>query len=822
MILRFGLITFLLCFHLLSAIETDQRIEEILLKMTLEEKIEYIGGQNFFSIRAIPRLGVPELKMADGPLGIRNQGPSTSYPAGICIAASWDTSLAEHEGAMLGYDARARGFHFLLAPAMNICRLPICGRNFEYLGEDPFLSSRMAVSLINGIQRQGVIATAKHFAANNQEWNRHQVSSDIDERTLREIYLPAFEASVKEAKVGAIMTSYNLINGIHASEHSVLNNDILRKEWGFRGIIMSDWSGTYNGVGAANGGLDLEMPFGKCMNKATLLNAISKGLVSTKTIDNKVRHILRIAMKFGFFDRSQLDPSASLFNKEGRQIALQAALGGMVLLKNDGVLPLKKEKLKSIAVIGPLSQGVLPQGGGSSKNEPFLCGNFLSGIADAVDESTEVFCCRGVPDLRTIAEETSFTTTAQGNLVGVVGEYFDNPNFEGRATTVRIDPSINFKWKEQSYQPDGPVNNYSVRWTGYYIPRSSDNFTFYISASDRFRLFVNDEKVIDNWDVVGDPTQRVTKFFEEGKPCKVVVENSVGYGPQGIEFGVVPGGHSFLAQASDVAARTDAVVLCVGFGSAYEGEDWDRSFTLPLGQNELIQTVLAANKNVIIVVAAGGNVDMLPWVETTPALLYAWYPGQEGGEALAKILFGDVSPSGKLPVSFERRLQENATYGSYYDQVSDKRVSYTEGLFMGYRHFDKNSVKPLFPFGFGLSYTTFAYDNLKVVSLKDGKRGAEVTFNIKNTGTCNGAEVVQVYVSDTHASVDRPVKELKGFAKIELQPDEEKQVRLLLNERSFAYYDTKNQQWTVDPGEFAILVGSSSASIYLEQRIAIE
>jgi beta-glucosidase len=767
------------------------------------------------------------MKMSDGPVGVRCFGnstyyPSTSYPAGICTAASWDTILAEREGSMLGYDARARGIHFLLAPAVNIYRSPLCGRNFEYLGEDPFLASRMAVALIRGIQSRGVIATAKHLAANNQEWNRHQVTSDVDERTLREIYLPAFEASVKEAQVGAIMTSYNFINGIHASEHSWLNNDIVKQEWGFSGIMMSDWFGTYNVIGAANGGLDLEMPYGKHMNKESLLKAVSMGLVSEKTIDDKVRRILRTAMRFGFFDRPQTDPSASLFNQEGRQVALEMALGGMVLLKNERMLPLKKETLKSIAVIGHLAQELLPQGGGSSKVDPLVYSNFLSGIANAVDPSTKVLYCRGVPDLQKIASQTRLSITREGNIRGLFGEYFDNPDLKGKASLVRLDPAINFQWKENSYRPDGPKNHYSARWTGYYLPLSTGDFTFYISASNGFRVFVDDEKLIDNWHVGGDPTQRKTKFLKEGKPYKVVVEYSVGYGPQGIEFGITSGKHPCLVQASKTAKQADAVILCVGFGSAYEGEDWDRSFTLPLGQNELIRTVLAANKNVVVVVSSGGNIDMLPWIEATPALLYAWYPGEEGGKALAKILFGDVSPSGKLPVSFERKLEDGATYDSYYDRNDDKRVVYREGVFLGYRHFDNTPVKPLFPFGFGLSYTTFAYDNLQVIPLKDGTRGAEVTFTIKNTGNCTGAEIAQLYVRDTHSNIERPLKELKGFAKVELMPGEEKEMRLLLDERALSYFDTKEQQWTVEPGEFTILVGSSSASIHLAQQITIQ
>src|SRR5216684_1906382 len=289
-----------------SKVDVEKRVDSILSKMTLAEKIEIIGGINDFYTRPIPRLGIPSLRMSDGPLGVHDYGPTTAYPAGIALAASWDPELAKRVGTAMGKDARARGVHFILAPGMNIYRAPMCGRNFEYFGEDPFLASRVAVSLIEGIQGQQVIATAKHFAGNNQEFDRYNVSSDIDERTLREIYLAAFEASVKEAKVGAVMNSYNLLNGVHATQNNHLNNEILKKEWGFDGILMSDWDSTHDGIGAANGGLDLEMPSPAFMNRATLLPAIQAGKVSVATIDDKVRRILRKAIQFGFFDRAQV------------------------------------------------------------------------------------------------------------------------------------------------------------------------------------------------------------------------------------------------------------------------------------------------------------------------------------------------------------------------------------------------------------------------------------------------------------------------------------------------------------------------------------
>jgi beta-glucosidase len=345
---RIGLI-FLLFAHLAlaqtppSKIDVERRVNSILEKMTVDEKIEIIGGINDFYTRAIPRLGIPALRMSDGPLGVHDYGLTTAYPAGIALAASWDVDLAHHFGVAMGRDARARGVHFILAPGMNIYRAPMNGRNFEYFGEDPYLAARIAVNEIEGMQQQGVIATAKHFAGNNSEFARMTLSSDIDERTLREVYLPAFEASVKEAKVGAIMDAYNLVNGVYMTANGHLNHEILKKEWGFDGILMSDWGATHNGVAAANGGLDLEVPSPSFMNRDTLLPALRDGRVSMATIDDKVRRILRKTIEFGFFDRAQTDARIPLYSQEGRQVALEEARSGIVLLKNEGhVLPLER------------------------------------------------------------------------------------------------------------------------------------------------------------------------------------------------------------------------------------------------------------------------------------------------------------------------------------------------------------------------------------------------------------------------------------------------------------------------------------------------
>jgi beta-glucosidase len=807
----------------ISWAEADQRAEKILSQMTLEEKIDYIGGVDGLYIRAIPRLGVPDLKMSDGPLGVRSYGLSTGYPGGINMAATWDTELEHEVGIEMGRDARARGVHFLLGPGMNIYRAPMCGRNFEYFGEDPFLASRMAVAVITGIQSQGVIATAKHFMGNNQEWDRHNVSSDIDERTMREIYLPSFEAAVKEGHVGAIMDSYNLVNGTHMTQNPHLMEEIAKKEWGFKGIIMSDWDATYDGVAAANAGLDLEMPSAKFMNRDALLPAIQSGTVSQATIDEKVRRILRTAIEFGFFDRPQYDPDDSTFNQEGRSVALKAALGGMVLLKNNGVLPFDKFKLRTIAVIGPRAFPNIPEGGGSAHVATIVTQSFLEGISNYLaGTGTKIAYSPGIPDPSDVFNQTVFTTKPEGREVGLAGEYFDNAHLEGSPARIRTDASINFAGDWWETPGAARAAGHSVRWTGYYTPKTTGEHTFYARGRDGFRLYVDGSLVMDHWEWGGGELQLKSVQLEAGRHYKLRLEYFRNGGRIMIGFGIATSDNAELTRAKEMASKADAVVLCVGFDVSTEGEGSDRSFALGGGQNDLIKAVLGANKNVVIVLTAGGNVDMSGWIESAQALLDAWYPGEEGGTALARILFGDVSPSGKLPASFERRWEDNATYNNYYDTNGGKHVAYAEGVFLGYRHFDKAGIKPLFPFGYGLSYTTFKFTNLKVTPrIFQGDEPVKVSFEVTNTGQREGAEVAEVYVSDTHAKIARPIKELKGFAKVDLKPGETRSIEITLNRRAFSYFDAGKMQWTADAGDFGILVGNSSAHIELEEKVAL-
>jgi beta-glucosidase len=796
--------------------DVDQRVESLIAKMTVKEKITLIGGVNDFFTRPIPRLGIPSLKMSDGPLGVHDYGLTTAYPAGINLAATWDTELVQRFGTMMGKDARARGVQLILAPGMNIYRAPMCGRNFEYFGEDPFLASRMAVAVINGIQSQRVIATAKHFAGNNQEFDRYNVSSDIDERTLREIYLPAFEAAVKEAKVGAVMDSYNPLNGVHMTQNRRLNVDILKNEWGFDGILMSDWGSTHDGVAAANAGLDLEMPSPQFMNETTLLPAVKDGRVSAAAIDDKVRRILRKAIEFGFFDEAQTDTSIPLYNQEGRETALQASREGMVLLKNSAnLLPLDKTRLKTIAVVGPNAYPAVVGGGGSAETKPFNAVSFLEGISNYLGTDVKVLYTTDTPPLDEVFEKSEFTATSNGEA-GLKGEYFPNDNLQGPPVLVRTDKHVDFKWQEGSFAANQPIDHFSVRWTGYFVPAKSADYKFYTSADDGVRLFLDDKPVIDDWQLHSETQDTYGKRLEGGHPYKIRLEYFEAVGGATIGFGVTRAEDYVGRETKALASKADVAIVCVGFNPATETEGEDRTFTLPGGQDELIRQISSVNKNTIVVLTAGGNVDMNQWIDNIPVLIHAWYPGQEGGRALAQILFGEYGPSGKLPASFERRWEDSATYQSYYPERGAKNVKYSEGGFLGYRHFDRSSTKPLFPFGYGLSYTSFEYSNLAVTP-KTGNLGAPVTvsFDLTNTGRRAGAEVAQIYVGDSHAPVPRPVKELKGFARVDLKPGETRHVTVTLDRRAFSYYDVNKRDWAAAPGKFDILVGGSSDSIKL-------
>jgi beta-glucosidase len=815
-----------------SSDEVERRVNSILSQMTVEEKIDLLGGVDSFFIGGVKRLGVPRLKMADGPLGVRNFGPATAMAGGISLAATWNPALAERVGTELGRDARAKGVHFLLGPGVNIYRAPMNGRNFEYFGEDPYLASRIVVGYINGVQGQGVSATIKHFMGNNSEFDRHNVDSIIDERTMREIYLPVFEAAVKEAHVGAIMDSYNLTNGLHMTQNGYLNTDVAKKEWGFDGIMMSDWVATYDGVAAANGGLDLEMPSAAYMNRKNLLPAVEQGKVSIATLDDKVRRILRTAARFGWLDRDQTDPSIPRYNQQGRRVALEAACEGMVLLKNEGgLLPLHKEKIKSVAVIGPDAYPAVPVGGGSARVEPFAATSYLEGLSNYLGVGVQVHYARGLPSLNDMAEATNFSTAATSGQPGLRAEYFSNPELHGPPAVTRTERHINFGSPSRASFPE---NTLSSRWTGYYLAQDAGSYDIFVESTGEdggfCRLYVDDKLVLDNWATSRALADYATLPLDPASPHKIVLEQggrAQWHGAR-LKLGIISRGSVVDGLAKTLAAKADVAIVAAGFDPETEGEGSDRTFRLPPGQDELIREIAAANKNTIVVLTSGGAVDTSAWLDRAPALLEAWYPGQEGGHALAEVLFGEVNPSGRLPITMERRWEDNPVHDSYYPESGTHRVVYKEGVFVGYRGYQRSGAKPLYPFGYGLSYTTFEYSDLAIKPLNGPTGGTppvrhyEVSFDLRNTGRREGAEVAQVYVGDTHTKVPRPARELKGFVKVTLRPGERKRVRVSLDGRALSSYDTGAREWIAGPGDFDVLVGRSSEQIELRGKLTLD
>jgi len=692
----------------------ESRVEDLLGRLTPEEKIDLLGGKGF-TLKGNERLGIPAFVTGDASMGVRGYGKSTAYANGIGLACTWDAALAQKIGVALGRDSRARGVHFLLAPGMNLYRAPMCGRNFEYLGEDPLLAGTIASQIIQGVQSQQVAVTAKHFAANEQEVDRHFLSSNVDERTLRELYLKPFEIVVKNGAWG-VMSSYNPINGVHASQNDWLLNKVLKSEWGFKGLVMSDWVSCYDPSGMANGGLDLEMPSGKLFNANNLLPLLHDGKISQQTIDDKIRRQLRVAFTLGWFDRPQKDDSIPVDDPASDALALQGAREAVTLLKNEGtLLPLDPAKVKKIVLLGHNADPAVTGGGGSA-------------FVDAL-HSVSVFA--GVK-----------------NLLGP------------QVQVIRV------PWKRSS-------------------------------------------------------AAAAASPAPDSKPR-----------PEALDAFGAEGSEPIPADAIEDVKTADAVIVCVGFNQAaakyrhtdsekfeFEGESGNRSYGLPPGQEEVIAAAAKLNPKTIVILNAGGSVATAKWIGQVPALLDAFYPGQNGGTALAEILFGKTSPSGKLAFSWEKRWEESAAYGNYPTDQDKTRNNYAEGVFLGYRWFDSKKIEPLFPFGFGLSYTTFSYSDLKLATAKDGT--TTVTAIVKNTGPRAGAEIAQLYIQPPTSDVPRPVRELKGFARVELAPNESKTVSIAFARHDLAYWETASQQWKVAPGEYGVGVGSSSAKLLLHGKLLV-
>lgn len=803
--------------------EHEAKARELVEQMTLEEKIDYIGGYNTFFIRPVERLGIPEIRMADGPQGVRNDfsaqltgrdKKSTLYPCGMAAAATWDRELVYRMGTGIGQDARARGVHIVLGPGVNIYRSPLCGRNFEYYGEDPYLVGETAASMVEGIQDCGVMACAKHFAANNQEWDRYNTSSDLDERTLHEIYLPSFEKMVHKAGIGALMCGYHIINSVHSSEYRYLNVDVLRGRWGFKGILMSDWGGTYSTIGPVVNGLDIEMPGGAMMNRAKIMPLIENGVVDESLIDTKVGHILQSLFAFGFFDRPQKDESISERNPYSDSVALEVARGGIVMLKNDGILPLEKGK---VLVCGPNANTIVT-GGGSGVVYPFESCSVAEGMRNMGRKYRSLYDTSGWE-----TDLSMFYADKDCTIPGAFAEFFSSKDLSGEPVHTAFVTGIDSTYAA-SPMPGVVPDDYSDRYTFYYRPEKESYLYLSAGGDDGYRLLIDGETVIDDWENKAFRSKDIIRRFEAGKVYRFTYEHTDDWAVSQVLF-------RYSDQMNDPAFakaldEADAVIACIGFDSVTEHEGGDRTFSLPDGQTDLLDALLEKNSNVIVVLNAGGGVDMTPWLDRVRAVIMAWYPGQQGGQAVAEILTGKISPSGKLPFTIEKRLEDNPTYRSYHTNVDMsmfntpyKRVEYNEGIFVGYRGYERNGIEPLFPFGYGLSYSRFEYANL---SAEENGGVWTIAFDVTNTGDCDAAEVAQVYVSDLEASVPRPVKELKGYEKIFLKKGQTKRVEIELGRDAFSYYDAVERHgFVVEPGRFEVLVGASSEDIRLRTGIDV-
>jgi beta-glucosidase len=649
---------------------------------------------------------------------------------------------------------------------------------------------------------------------------------------MREIYLPAFEAAVTQAHVDAVMNSYNLVNGAHATQNEFLNLKVLKGEWGFQGILMSDWVATYDGVAAANNGLDLEMPSADHLNAQTLVPAVKSGLVKESTIDEHVLRLLRAELRYGFTSRPQFDPADSTYSVADRSLALEEALESITLLKNEGgVLPLDAAKVKTIAIIGPNAYPAVTGGGGSSQAQAFEPVSVLTGIANLLGPDAHVLYSRGLSNMTELFENTRWPE-------GVKVESFANRDFSGTPQTGKRDKVANWDpkaWEWNATSPD------SIRYTAAYKAAVAGKYQLVAAASggDSYWIFVDGKQMLAQPHAEGQVPQHVVLDLAAGQTVHVQADY-LPFGSLHFSMGLAYEPELVSKEAVEYAKLADAVVVAAGFDATTEGEGQDRTFAMPLGQDALIEAVAAANPRTVVLLTGGGGMDTSRWLAKTPALVHLFYPGQEGGTAVAEILFGKHSPEGKLPVSFDRSWEENPSAKWYYADAKEnttlhatgwggkpedftiEHIHYGDKLMVGYRYWTSTGKHPLFPFGFGLSYTSFRFANLTAPATAASGTTVEVGFDVTNTGSVAGAEVAELYVSDPSAKSDRPERELKGFAKVRLAPGETQHVKLALDARAFSYWDEAAHKWRIDPGKFVVRVGDSSENTPLEAAIEIQ
>ncbi|NJN94281.1 MAG: beta-glucosidase [Anaerolineales bacterium] len=812
----------------LTTADVEARLETLLQAMTLEEQVSLLAGASFWLTVPVERLGIPAIKVSDGPNGARGGGalvggvPAACFPVAISLASTWNTGLVEQIGQAMGEEAQSKGARVLLGPTVNIHRSTLNGRNFECYSEDPCLSAQIVTAYIKGVQSRGVAATVKHYVGNESEFQRMTISSEIDERPLREIYLPPFEAAVKQANVWAVMSGYNKVNGIFAGDHPGLLRDILKDEWGFDGIVMSDWFANHS-VTSVESGLDLEMPGPARERGEKLVQAVRSGQVSPEAVKESARRVLRLIARVGALDDPTIPDEQALDRPEHRALIRQAGAEGIVLLKNDEVLPLDKNVLTTLAVIGPNAKTAQIMGGGSAQVNAHYRISPLEGIAAQAGEAVEIGYEPGCTNYKYLPLLPSRQLVSLEGQSGFSTEYFNSLDLSGPVVFRKQTSDTEVMW----FEPAGPevtMAHFSARFSARLTSEASGEHHFSLVSAGLSRLFVNGQLVVDNWDAwqpgdsyftFGSREAAGVVTFQTGQTYDLTIEYSRQNAPilAALRVGMFqPLGDEAIERAVALAATADVAVICAGLTGEWDSEGQDRPHMDLVGrQNELIARVAAANPRTVVVLQTGGPITM-PWLDQVAGVMQAWYPGQECGNAIADVLFGEVNPSGKLPQTFPVRLEDNPAFINYPGE--NGRVRYGEGIFVGYRYYDKKRVEPLFPFGFGLSYTSFSYANLRLSAeaiTPDGQ--LTITVDVTNTGLRPGQEVVQLYVHDVTVSLTRPPKELKGFAKVALAPGETKTVTLTLDRQALAYWDDAPQAWVAEAGEFELLLGSFAQDI---------
>lgn len=804
---------------------TTRNLEALVDAMTLEEQVSLLSGADFWTTVPVPRLGIPAIKVSDGPNGARGGGSlvggvkAASFPVGIALGATWNAALVEEIGGALAEEARSKGASVLLAPTVNIQRSAVNGRNFECYSEDPCVTATLSSAYIRGLQAKGVGATIKHFVGNESEIQRTTMSSDIGDRALREIYLPPFEAAVKGAGVMAVMSSYNRLNGTFTSEHTALLTDLLKDEWGFSGIVMSDWFGSHTTVESVDAGLDLEMPGPTRDRGDKLVAAVREGRIGADKVRAAALRVLRLIERVGGFEQGAIPAEQATDKPAHRALIRRAGAEAMVLLKNDGLLPLDL-KAMTVAAIGPNAETAQIMGGGSAQLNPHYAVSPVDGLTRVVASENQLKSAAGVDAYRLMPQ-------IPGPFeVDVYGK----PDLTGPVMQHQSHPLGEVMWFNDVAPGVGDAD-FSLRASTSFTPEETGEHLFGLVSVGPSRLYVDGALVVDNWDdwapgdnyfETGNCERRGAISLTAGQPVTVFVEyrfeQAISLNLKAIRVGVgVPLGDKAFTEAVELARASDVAIVYAGRSGEWDTEGNDLpGITLPGRQDELIAAVAAVNPNTVVVLQTGGPVAM-PWLDKVKAVLQAWYPGQEAGNAIADVLTGAAEPGGRLAQTFPKVIDDTPvlTGDPLTYPGKDGHVAYEEGVFVGYRHYERAGIAPLFPFGHGLSYTRFDWDAPSVDRPRfDGAGVVTVRARLTNSGARAGSEVVQLYVAPLAPTVERPMKELRAFAKLGLAAGQSGEAVLTLSARAFSHFDEKRNAFVAAAGSYRLMIGASSALMH--------